>query len=114
MISPLAHYAVLALDHAARIPARTQAGPGPEEQPRGNCRRDEERRQKKHRNQESDAQKGGQHALDHAPLCPANCLRIPTRRGCSSMAEHQLPKLNTWVRFPSPAPESCSAEVNSK
>ena len=24
--------------------------------------------------------------------------------GCSSMAEHQLPKLNTRVRFPSPAP----------
>src|SRR3990170_3045865 len=24
--------------------------------------------------------------------------------GCSSMAEHQLPKLRTWVRFPSPAP----------
>ena len=24
-------------------------------------------------------------------------------RGCSSMAEHQLPKLNTGVRFPSPA-----------
>ena len=24
--------------------------------------------------------------------------------GCSSMAEHQLPKLNTGVRFPSPAP----------
>ena len=25
-------------------------------------------------------------------------------RGCSSMAELQLPKLTTWVRFPSPAP----------
>ena len=25
-------------------------------------------------------------------------------RGCSSMAELQLPKLITWVRFPSPAP----------
>ena len=23
--------------------------------------------------------------------------------GCSSMVEHQLPKLRTWVRFPSPA-----------
>src|SRR5688500_2751223 len=43
-------------------------------------------------------------------LCPANCLRIPTRRGCSSMAEHQLPKLNTWVRFPSPAPRIEKAE----
>ena len=30
--------------------------------------------------------------------------RIPSQRGCSSMVEHQLPKLNTWVRFPSPAP----------
>ena len=29
---------------------------------------------------------------------------IGAERGCSSMAEHQLPKLNTWVRFPSPAP----------
>jgi hypothetical protein len=25
-------------------------------------------------------------------------------RGCSSMVEQQLPKLNTGVRFPSPAP----------
>ena len=24
--------------------------------------------------------------------------------GCSSMVEHQLPKLRMWVRFPSPAP----------
>ena len=24
--------------------------------------------------------------------------------GCSSMVERQLPKLHTWVRFPSPAP----------
>ena len=29
---------------------------------------------------------------------------IERGRGCSSMAEHQLPKLNTGVRFPSPAP----------
>ena len=26
-----------------------------------------------------------------------------SRCGCSSMVEHQLPKLNTRVRFPSPA-----------
>ncbi len=26
--------------------------------------------------------------------------------GCSSMVEPQLPKLMTWVRFPSPAPSS--------
>ena len=25
------------------------------------------------------------------------------RRGCSSMVEHQPSKLDTWVRFPSPA-----------
>ena len=33
--------------------------------------------------------------------------RVPTiagRCGCSSMVELQLPKLLTWVRFPSPAP----------
>ena len=29
-------------------------------------------------------------------------------RGCSSMAEHQLPKLTVRVRFPSPAPRFCS------
>jgi hypothetical protein len=28
----------------------------------------------------------------------------PRQRGCSSMAERQLPKLHTRVRFPSPAP----------
>ena len=31
--------------------------------------------------------------------------KINDRRGCSSMVELQLPKLLTWVRFPSPAPE---------
>ena len=30
--------------------------------------------------------------------------RIGSPRGCSSMVELQLPKLLTWVRFPSPAP----------
>jgi hypothetical protein len=30
--------------------------------------------------------------------------RIDWRCGCSSMVELQLPKLLTWVRFPSPAP----------
>jgi hypothetical protein len=30
-------------------------------------------------------------------------------RRCSSMAEHQLPKLNTRVRFPSSAPHLSSA-----
>ena len=32
-----------------------------------------------------------------------------THRGCSSMVEQKLPKLTTRVRFPSPAPVSCSA-----
>ena len=27
----------------------------------------------------------------------------PMMRGCSSMVEHQPSKLDTWVRFPSPA-----------
>src|SRR3954468_22774120 len=35
-----------------------------------------------------------------------NCLKIPADRGCSSMAERQLPKLHTRVRFPSPAPSA--------
>ena len=33
-------------------------------------------------------------------------------RGCSSMAERQLPKLNTRVRFPSPAPASAQSPLN--
>ena len=32
------------------------------------------------------------------------CAILFRHCGCSSMAEHQLPKLNTRVRFPSPAP----------
>ena len=32
-------------------------------------------------------------------------------RGCSSMAERQLPKLNTRVRFPSPAPASAQSPL---
>src|SRR5947208_270684 len=32
-------------------------------------------------------------------------IQFPPHRGCSSMAERQLPKLHTRVRFPSPAPE---------
>ncbi len=31
---------------------------------------------------------------------------------CSSMAEHQLPKLNTRVRFPSPAPACLAMKPN--
>ncbi len=34
------------------------------------------------------------------------CIESPPARGCSSMVELQLPKLLTWVRFPSPAPRS--------
>src|SRR5215467_7650472 len=33
-------------------------------------------------------------------------------RGCSSMAEHQLPKLTVRVRFPSPAPCDLSRHRN--
>jgi hypothetical protein len=32
--------------------------------------------------------------------------RVGPVRGCSSMAEHQLPKLTVRVRFPSPAPDA--------
>jgi hypothetical protein len=35
---------------------------------------------------------------------PGGSLSQSAMRGCSSMAELQLPKLITWVRFPSPAP----------
>ena len=35
-------------------------------------------------------------------------------RGCSSMAERQLPKLNTRVRFPSPAPASSRTSYRSR
>ena len=37
----------------------------------------------------------------------------PTTCGCSSMVEHQPSKLDTWVRFPSPAflkPESFESD----
>ena len=34
-------------------------------------------------------------------------------RGCSSMAEHQLPKLTVRVRFPSPAPTNPSRTADS-
>jgi hypothetical protein len=37
------------------------------------------------------------------PSCGISC-KINMGRGCSSMVELQLPKLLTWVRFPSPAP----------
>src|SRR5271170_5568879 len=36
----------------------------------------------------------------------AECVTKHSERGCSSMVERQLPKLHTWVRFPSPAPKS--------
>ena len=39
---------------------------------------------------------------------PASAVESLTERGCSSMVELQLPKLLTWVRFPSPAPASRS------
>ena len=34
-----------------------------------------------------------------------------TTCGCSSMVEHQPSKLDTWVRFPSPAPASEEARI---
>ena len=36
-----------------------------------------------------------------------NLGKIGHACGCSSMVELQLPKLTTWVRFPSPAPLLC-------
>ena len=39
---------------------------------------------------------------------------IRPRRGCSSMAERQLPKLHTRVRFPSPAPLHTTSLLNRK
>src|SRR5690625_2405888 len=38
------------------------------------------------------------------PYQTARAVCSMSARGCSSMAEHQLPKLRTGVRFPSPAP----------
>jgi hypothetical protein len=48
-------------------------------------------------------------ASPEAAICAARCRlatqwRTPSRCGCSSMVERQLPKLHTRVRFPSPAP----------
>jgi hypothetical protein len=40
-------------------------------------------------------------------------VRVTEPRGCSSMVEQQLPKLNTRVRFPSPAPKHLKALKNS-
>ena len=34
---------------------------------------------------------------------PSSALHISAFCGCSSMVEHQPSKLDTWVRFPSPA-----------
>ena len=42
-----------------------------------------------------------------AALTPCSDVAMLTAaRGCSSMVEPELPKLLTWVRFPSPAPFS--------
>ena len=35
----------------------------------------------------------------------------PELCGCNSMVECQLPKLITWVRFPSPAPRSLATRL---
>src|ERR687898_3616966 len=43
---------------------------------------------------------------------PGRSLPFARRtRGCSSMAEHQLPKLTVRVRFPSPAPHKPQART---
>ena len=46
---------------------------------------------------------------DRRPVAALACWSVPPRRsgprGCGSMAERKLPKLETGVRFPSPAPE---------
>ena len=48
--------------------------------------------------------------------CPVTCGHYKNAKasnthacGCSSMVEQELPKLLTWVRFPSPAPNSSIA-----
>src|SRR6476660_7474128 len=43
----------------------------------------------------------------------ARRLRAVGPRGCGSMAERKLPKLETGVRFPSPAPGRWSCEMSS-
>ena len=53
-----------------------------------------------------------------APLRPG-CCRVPTAtlgavRGCSSMAERELPKLKTRVRFPSPARSMGSLNIHER
>lgn len=41
----------------------------------------------------------------HSPPAPVSCYLSRSQPcGCNSMAEFQLPKLVTWVRLPSPAP----------
>ena len=46
-----------------------------------------------------------------------NCLSCASLSGCCSMVEPQLPKLMTWVRFPSPAPipsRQCNTRLGVK
>ena len=43
-------------------------------------------------------------ATERLPAILALGSAQASARGCSSMVEHELPKLDTWVRFPSPAP----------
>ena len=46
----------------------------------------------------------GAGAIKKACIFTIDLLYLKSRCGCSSMVECQLPKLNTGVRFPSPAP----------
>src|SRR5438477_12396791 len=50
--------------------------------------------------------------FDYSPNTNHYSLLQP--RGCSSMAERQLPKLHTGVRFPSPAPAFASRTARSR
>ena len=44
-----------------------------------------------------------QEAAGSNPVTPTAVNLLPQACGCSSMVEHQPSKLDTWVRFPSPA-----------
>ena len=46
---------------------------------------------------------GGRRFESCHPDCCNNNITVSAKCGCSSMVEHQPSKLDTWVRFPSPA-----------
>ena len=57
----------------------------------------------------SGCKKCGFFLTSHLDFSRALCYYMERSRRCSSMAECQLPKLNTGVRFPSPAPEKATS-----